>query len=59
MARRVISLALAFVASLTLAFAQQADFDAEMHRYGLVDVQTLDKEIGVELKYATEDNFVG
>ncbi len=59
MARRVISLALAFVASLTLAFAQQADFDAEMRRYGLVDVQTLDKEIGVELKYATQDNFVG
>ncbi len=38
--------------------AQQVDFDLEMQRCGLVDVQTLDKDIGVELKYATEDNFV-
>jgi D-alanyl-D-alanine dipeptidase len=30
-----------------------------MAEYGLVDVQSLDKNILVELKYATEDNFVG
>ena len=34
-------------------------FDKKMKEYGLVDIQTLDKEIGVELKYATTDNFVG
>lgn len=39
--------------------AQSDEFDAKMKEYGLIDVQTLDKEIGVELKYATEDNFVG
>lgn len=52
----------ALLFSLLLAIsasAQSVDFDKEMQRYGLVDVQTLDKEIGVELKYATEDNFVG
>ena len=50
------------MALLTIAFgaaAQEVDFDARMRDYGLVDVQRLDGEIGVELKYATEDNFVG
>ena len=35
------------------------DFDKKMKAYGLVDIQTLDKDIAVELKYATTDNFVG
>ena len=52
-------LAMALLTIALGAAAQEVDFDAEMRRYGLVDVQTLDKEIGVELKYATEDNFVG
>ena len=50
------------MALLTIAFgaaAQEVDFDARMRDYGLVDVQSLDGEIGVELKYATEENFVG
>lgn len=34
-------------------------FDMKMKEYGLVDIQTLDKDIRVELKYATTDNFVG
>ena len=42
-----------------VATAQEVDFDKKMKEYGLVNVQTLDKEIEVELKYATEDNFVG
>ncbi len=42
-----------------VATAQEADFNSKMAEYGLVDIQTLDSEIGVELKYATEDNFVG
>ena len=41
------------------ATAQVVDFNKKMKEYGLVNVQTLDKEIEVELKYATEDNFVG
>lgn len=41
------------------ASAQEVDFDKKMKEYGLVDIQSLDKEIRVELKYATEDNFVG
>ena len=41
------------------ASAQEVDFDKKMKEYGLVDIQSLNKEIQVELKYATEDNFVG
>jgi len=58
MGKRIIFSILCLVWAFTAA-AQQANFDAKMLQYGLVDVQTLDKEIGVELKYATEDNFVG
>ncbi len=35
------------------------DFDTKMREYGLVDIQTLNPEIIVELKYSTTDNFVG
>ena len=35
------------------------DFDKMMQKYGLVDIRTLDKNILVELKYSTTDNFVG
>ena len=42
-----------------VATAQEVDFDKKMKEYGLVDIQSLDKDIQVELKYATEDNFVG
>ena len=41
------------------ATAQEYDFDKLMREYGMVDIQTLDPEILVELKYSTEDNFVG
>lgn len=58
MGKRIIFSILCLVWTFTVA-AQQTDFDAKMLQYGLVDVQSLDKEIGVELKYATEDNFVG
>lgn len=58
MGKRIIFSILCLVWAFTAA-AQQANFDAKMLEYGLVDVQTLDEEIGVELKYATEDNFVG
>lgn len=35
------------------------DFDVKMREYGLVDIQTLNPEIIVELKYSTTDNFIG
>lgn len=38
---------------------ESTDFDAKMREYGLVDIQTLDNDILVELKYSTVDNFVG
>lgn len=38
---------------------QKVDFDQKMKEYGLVDIRTLDKNILVELKYSTTDNFVG
>lgn len=36
-----------------------ADFDAQMKEYGLVDITELDSDILVELRYSTENNFVG
>ena len=42
-----------------MASAQEVNFDKKMAEYGLIDIQSLDKDIRVELKYATEDNFVG
>ena len=57
--RWLASLMLVLVLGVVSASAQEVNFDKKMKEYGLVDVQTLDKEIAVELKYATEDNFVG
>lgn len=37
----------------------QPDFDELMLSYGLVDVSSLDRSIAVDLKYSTEQNFVG
>lgn len=52
--------AVALIVALTFALAASAqEFDAKMREYGLVDIESLDPEIGVELRYATEDNFVG
>lgn len=45
-----------FVASPLLA---QTNYDSLMRRSGLVDVQSLEPSIGVDLKYSTSDNFVG
>ena len=58
---KIITLYTLFLA-LMLPFcaqAQQPDFNTLMEKQGLVNVQQLDSEILVELKYATEDNFVG
>lgn len=56
---RKITLLLTLLLAICSASAQEVDFDSKMQSYGLVDVQSLDKRIGVELKYSTEDNFVG
>ena len=41
------------------ATAQQVNYDALMCSYGLVDIKELCDDVVVELKYSTEDNFVG
>ena len=56
---RKITLFLTLLLTICTVAAQEVDFDSKMQSYGLVDVQSLDKTIGVELKYSTEDNFVG
>ncbi len=42
-----------------VAQSDTADYNQKMLKAGLVDIQSLDDEIEVVLKYATEDNFVG
>lgn len=42
-----------------VAQSNTADYNQKMLKAGLVDIQSLDDEIEVVLKYATEDNFVG
>ena len=42
------------------AYAQQmTNFDMKMREYGLVNITDLDQTILVDLKYSSEDNFVG
>ncbi|MEE1148669.1 MAG: M15 family metallopeptidase [Alistipes sp.] len=55
---RVVTLLSALLIS-TVAIAQSSGFDAEMRKYGLVNIKDLDKTIIVDLKYSSEDNFVG
>lgn len=55
---RVVALLSAMLIS-TVAIAQSSSFDAKMRKYGLVNIKDLDKTIIVDLKYSSEDNFVG
>ena len=41
------------------AHAQEYNYDTLMREYGMVNITEIDPEILVELKYSTEDNFVG
>lgn len=59
MARKIVFLFTIILLSICSVAAQEVDFDRKMQSYGLVDVQSFDEAIGVELKYSTEDNFVG
>lgn len=55
-----VALTILFTIVSTLTMAQSTDaIDAMMRGYGLVDIQSLDSDILVELKYSTTDNFVG
>jgi D-alanyl-D-alanine dipeptidase len=48
-----------FLAFAILASAQTDSLDAYLHAQGLVDVAKMDASIKVDLKYATNDNFLG
>ena len=56
--KTILSTAFALLSAAS-ALAQSADLDENMRRYGLVDIRSLDDGILVELRYSTEDNFVG
>lgn len=47
-----------FILKVTLSLGAQ-DYAPKMKSRNLVDIQTLDPSIQVQLKYATTDNFVG
>lgn len=47
------------LATLSFSAVDAQDFDTSMSSYGLVDIQSIDDEILVELKYSSTDNFVG
>ena len=62
MGRKIAFLLLAALLMSLLDVAAQTsapDYEERMRKAGLVDIQSLDDEIEVVLKYATEDNFVG
>lgn len=62
MGRKIAILLLAVLLMPLLEVAAQTsapDYEERMRKAGLVDIQSLDDEIEVMLKYATEDNFVG
>lgn len=55
---RVITL-LYFILISSMAIAQTSSFNKLMEEYNLVNIQSLDSDIIVDLKYSTTDNFVG
>lgn len=48
----------AILATLSFSSIDAQDFNTSMRSYGLVDIQSIDNEILVELKYSSTDNFV-
>lgn len=55
---RVVTL-LYFIFISSMAIAQTSSFNKLMEEYNLVNIQSLDSDIIVDLKYSTTDNFVG
>ncbi len=39
--------------------AQQCEMEIQMKKIGLIDIQTVNPKIKVELKYSSKDNFIG
>ena len=57
--RKLILALLISLYSLSASAQKTTDFDALMHDYGLVNIHDIDNTILVDLKYSTQDNFVG
>ena len=59
--KRVFIFLVAIIVSTSPLYAQgtAVDFDKKMQEYGLVNIQKLNPQIRVQLKYSTTDNFVG
>ena len=56
--RAAITLCAALFTFSTLQAQELPDYDSLIRKMGLVDISTLDKEILVELRYATTNNFM-
>ena len=56
--RAAITLCAALFTFSTLQAQELPDYDSLIRKMGLVDINTLDKEILVELRYATTNNFM-
>lgn len=57
--RKIYTLTLLLLCVAPLYSQQGSDFDSLMRAYGLVDIEELSPSILVDLKYSSEDNFVG
>lgn len=57
--RKLFTLWLLLLYIVPLYSQQGSEFDRQMREYGLVDIQELSPAILVDLKYSSQDNFVG
>lgn len=55
----LIAILLLSLCAQSAAATSPNDFARKMQEYGLVDIQSLDDEILIDLKYSSTDNFVG
>lgn len=55
----LIAILLLLLCAQPAAATSPNDFARKMQEYGLVDIQSLDDEILIDLKYSSTDNFVG
>lgn len=55
----LIAILLLSLCAQSAAATSPSDFARKMQEYGLVDIQSLDDEILIDLKYSSTDNFVG
>ena len=57
--RKLFTLCLLLLYIVPIYSQQGSEFDRQMREYGLVDIQELSPAILVDLKYSSQDNFVG